>query len=113
MSPSKRDWRLYADDIIEGCGKIRRYVAGMSYDGFAADDRTRDAVLRNIEVIGEAARNLPAEETSKVADIEWRKVCDMRNLVAHEYFGIDLRIVWDVATKKLDDLEKAVRILRG
>jgi hypothetical protein len=46
---SSRDWRLYADDILDACGKIRRYVAGMTYDGFAADDRTRDAVIRNIE----------------------------------------------------------------
>jgi uncharacterized protein with HEPN domain len=55
MSRSERDWRLYADDIIEACAKIRRYVEGVSYDAFVADDRTRDAVLRNIEVIGEAA----------------------------------------------------------
>jgi len=113
MSRSERDWRLYADDIVEACAKIRRYVEGVSYDAFVVDDRTRDAVLRNIEVIGEAAKNLPVEETSRVPDIEWRKVCDMRNLVAHEYFGIDLRIVWNVATTKLSDLEKAVRMLRG
>ncbi len=54
MSPkAERDWRLYADDIIEACGKVRRFVAGMTYDAFAADERTRDAVIRNLEIIGE------------------------------------------------------------
>ena len=57
MSPEPtRDWQLYCDDILEACGKIRRYLAGMTYDAFVADDRTRDAVIRNIEVIGEAAK---------------------------------------------------------
>ena len=65
MSPrADRDWRLSADDIIEACGKVRRFVAGMSYDAFAADERTRDAVIRNIEIIGEAAGKLPKEITA-------------------------------------------------
>jgi ribonuclease HepT-like protein len=61
MSPSVRDWRLFADDIIEACGKIRRYVAGMSYEAFVGDELRRDAAIRNIEIIGEAAKNLPDE----------------------------------------------------
>ena len=66
MSPSsERDWRLYADDIVEACGKIRRFIAGMDYDTFAADERTRDAVVRNLEVIGEAAKHLPEEVTER------------------------------------------------
>ncbi len=59
MSPSSRDWRLYADDILEACAKVRRFIAGMSFERFVADERTRDAVVRNLEVIGEAAKNLP------------------------------------------------------
>ena len=59
MSPSTRDWRLYADDNIESCGRIRRFIAGMTFEVFVTDERTRDAVIRNIEVIGEAAKNLP------------------------------------------------------
>jgi uncharacterized protein with HEPN domain len=56
-----RDRRLYADDIVEACGKIRRFVQGMSYDAFVTDERTQDAVIRNLEVIGEAAKKLPEE----------------------------------------------------
>ena len=70
MSPKvERDWRLYADDIIQACGKVRRFVAGMTYDTFEADERTHDAVIRNIEIIGEAAAHLPDEVTAKAPHI--------------------------------------------
>jgi len=109
MSPSTRDWRLYADDIIESCGKVRRFIAGMSYEAFVADELTRDAVIRNLEVIGEAAKNLPDEVISKVPEVEWRKVRGMRDVIAHGYFGLDMKVVWDTAKTKLDELETAVR----
>jgi uncharacterized protein with HEPN domain len=112
MSPkAERDWRLYADDIIEACAKVRRFVAGMTYDTFAADERTRDAVIRNLEIIGEAAGNLPEEVTARAPQIPWRLICDMRNVLAHAYFGVSMKIVWDTATTQIDELEKAVRSL--
>jgi uncharacterized protein with HEPN domain len=111
MSPSSRDWRLYADDILEACGKIRRFVAGMTFETFAADERTLDAVVRNIEVIGEAAKSIPDDVAAKVPGVEWRKIRGMRDVLAHAYFGVDPRVVWDVATTKLDALEAAVRQL--
>jgi uncharacterized protein with HEPN domain len=111
MSPSTRDWRLYADDIVESCGKVRRYVAGMSYDTFLADERTRDAVIRNLEVIGEAAKNLPDVVVANAPDVEWRKIRGMRDVIAHGYFGLDTMVVWDTARTKLDELEVAVRKL--
>ncbi len=107
MSP--RDWRLYADDILQSCEKIRRYVAGMTYEAFVADERTRDAVIRNLEIIGEAAKKVPAETRAKASTVDWRKVCGMRDVVSHEYFGIDLNVVWSTATTKIDELEAAVR----
>jgi len=112
MSPdSTRDWRLYADDIIEACGKIRRYTAGMTFDAFVADDRTRDAVIRNIEIIGEAAKKLPDEVIAKAPSVPWRKVRGMRDVVAHGYFGLDSKLVWDTATTKIDEIETSVRTL--
>ncbi len=112
MSPkAERDWRLYADDIIEACGKIRRFVAGMTYEAFEADERTRDAVIRNIEIIGEAAGHLPKEVTAKAPQIPWRLICDMRNVLAHAYFGVSLKIVWDAALTQIDELERTVRDL--
>ena len=114
MSPgSERDWRLYADDIVEACGKIRRFIAGMDYDAFAVDERTRDAVIRNIEIIGEAAKHLPEEVTAKAPQVPWRLICGMRDVLIHGYFGLSLRVVWDTAATQVDELEAAVRALLG
>jgi uncharacterized protein with HEPN domain len=111
MSPSSRDWRLYADDIIEACEKVRRFVAGMSFETFAADERTRDAVVRNLEVIGEAAKNLPDEVIARAPEVEWRKILGMRDVLAYGYFGLEVKVVWSTATTKLEALEIAVRKL--
>ncbi len=111
MSPSSRDWRLYADDIVEACEKVRRFIAGMSFESFASDERTRDAVVRNLEVIGEAAKNLPDEVIARASEVEWRKIRGMRDVLAHGYFGLELKVVWSTAITKLDALEKAVRRL--
>jgi uncharacterized protein with HEPN domain len=101
--------RDHADDIIESCGKIRRFIAGMTFEAFVADERTRDAVIRNLEVIGEAAKNLPDDVIAKAPEVEWRKVRGMRDVLAHGYFGLNTKVVWSTATTKLDALETAVR----
>jgi|SRR3954453_16638840 uncharacterized protein with HEPN domain len=105
MSPEPpRDWRLYADDILEACAKIRRYISGLTYEAFVADERTVDAVIRNIEIIGEAAKRLPEEVTLKAPSVPWRKVRGMRDVVAHGYFGVDRALVWNTATTKIHAL---------
>jgi uncharacterized protein with HEPN domain len=113
MSPdTERDWRLYADDIIQACGKVRRFISGMNYDSFIADERTCDAVIRNIEIIGEAAKKIPDEARAMAPEIPWRLVTDMRNLLAHGYFSVSLLVVWDTATTQIEPLEAALgRIL--
>lgn len=112
MSPSgTRDWKLYADDIARACAKIRRFVAGLDYAAFANDDRTQDAVIRNLEIIGEAAKRLPEEVKSNSPQIPWRLVCGMRDVVAHGYFGVSLRVVWDTATTQIEELENAARAM--
>lgn len=112
MSPdSRRDWRLYAEDILGCCEKVRRYVAGMTLEQFRADDRTRDAVARNIEIIGEAAKNLPDPVTRRVPEVPWRNIRGMRDVLAHGYFGASDEILWVTATTRLEPLEAAVRRL--
>lgn len=114
MSPDlKRDWRLYAEDIVEACAKVSRYIAGMTYEAFLADDRTRDAVMRNIEIVGEAAKGIPDQVAAGAPEIPWRNVRGMRNVLAHGYFTASNEIVWATATARLPEIEAAVRKLLG
>jgi uncharacterized protein with HEPN domain len=106
-----RDYRLYLDDILEAIGNVREYVKGMDYDAFAGDKKTRDAVVRNLEIIGGAAKRLPESLRSAAPEIEWRKIMGLRNIFAHQYFGVSLPIVWDVVQNKLQPLEVSCREL--
>ena len=81
----------------------------MSYDAFRADDKTQDAVVRNLEVIAEAARTLPEGVKAEASGVDWRKFVGLRNVLIHQYFGISLPIIWDVVTGRLDELEGACR----
>lgn len=102
-----RDWALQLADIREAIGRIRTYVESFDYAMFCADSKTQDAVIRNLEVIGEAARLLPDEIKMQSSQIEWRKITALRNMLLHEYFGISIAVVWDVVRNKLDELDRA------
>ena len=102
-----RDYRLYLDDILEAIDRIREYVQGMNDEAFSSDRKTQDAVIRNLEVIGEASRNLADELKAQANEIEWSKIIGFRNILAHEYFGVSVPIVWDIVQNKLDPLRDA------
>ncbi len=106
-----RDYRLYLDDILESINNIQAYTKGLDYNRFQRDNKTRDAVVRNLEIIGEAASRLPETVSAKAADIDWRKIKGMRNILTHEYFGISLPIIWDIVQNKLKPLENSCRNL--
>ena len=76
-----------------------------------ADERTRDAVIRNLEIIGEAAKSLPDEKTAAAPQVPWRLVCGMRDVLAHGYFGVSNKVVWDTATTQIAQFEDAVRAM--
>lgn len=107
-----RDWQLYLDDIVASCDKIERFTEGMDRSTFFADERTFDAVVRNLEVIGEATKHIPDEVRSRVVVVEWRKIAGLRDILAHAYFGIDEDIVWDVVRNKIPQLPVALAALR-
>lgn len=107
-----RDWRLYVEDIAVACGKVENYTAGMTQEAFVADTRTYDAVVRNLEVIGEAAKRIPVDVRQQVPTIDWRKMAGLRDVLAHGYFGIDNDILWDIITRHVPLLKEAVRQLR-
>lgn len=104
-----RDYRQWLEDIAESCAKILRFTSGMSHDEFVEDEKTYDAVVRNLEIIGEAAKNLPDDIRLKYPGIEWRKIAGLRDVIAHEYFGIDNDILWDIIQNKVESLQQDVR----
>jgi uncharacterized protein with HEPN domain len=106
-----RDYKQQLDDILQAITFIREYIQGMDYEAFEADRKTQHAVIRNLEVIGEAARVVPDEIKEKAEGIEWHKIIALRNILIHEYFGVSLKIVWDVIQNKLDAVESACRRL--
>ena len=106
---SERNFRLYCVDILDSGRAILEYVKGLSFDEFCSDRKTFSAVIREFEIIGEAVAKLPDKLKQRQPDIEWQDIKDFRNLLIHEYFGVDLEIVWNVIQDDLQDLMKAVR----
>jgi uncharacterized protein with HEPN domain len=91
---SKRSPQLLLEDILESANKILAYTSGLSYDQFLADSKTVDAVIRNFEIIGEAANRLPEEIREQFPNIDWQRIRGFRNRIVHDYMGIDYKIVW-------------------
>ena len=100
----RRSHRLYFEDILESSNNIRKYVGNRSFDEFIGDGLRVDAVVRNFEIIGEAASKVPEDIRKTYPSVEWRKIADFRNVLAHEYFQIDFEIMWDIITNKLPAL---------
>ena len=96
-----REWRLRIEDIIEAIEAILDFTEGMDSTSFAGDKKTVDASIRNLEVIGEAAKHIPLEIRSCYEDIPWAEMSAMRNILAHAYFGIDLSIIWQTICSDL------------
>lgn len=101
---SNRDLKLLLEDMLESAIKIKRYTAGLSFESFIADDKTIDAVIRNFEIIGEAANRIDPDYRAKNHELEWNRIRGFRNRIIHEYFGIDYEIVWTIIENYLDNL---------
>ncbi len=110
---SKRDVRLFVADMLDSIEKIERYTQGMDLAQFAADERTVDAVIRNIEIIGEAARQVPEAIRTRYPAIPWRRVIGFRNIVVHEYFAVDVNIVWTILRENLPLLKQTLWQMRS
>ncbi len=99
----------YIEDIYNSIEAIERYVKGYAFEDFEKDDKTHNAVIRMLEVIGEAGNKISDEIKEKYFEAQWDKIRGMRNRIAHEYFGLDLNIVWDVISDDLSSLKAVIK----
>lgn len=108
-----RDVRVYPEDILEALARIEHYMVGIDQAALRSNRLVLDAVLHNLQVVGEAAKRIPEELRQLQPGTEWRKIAGMRDLIAHAYFDLDPDIVWDVVANKLTPLRSAVQVLQG
>ena len=105
----KRLLQDYFNDILESISDIKEFTSGMTFENFAKDRKTIKAVVRSLEVIGEAANNIPKNVRENYSIISWEEIIGMRNRLIHEYFGVDLDIVWQTIEEDLAPLEATVK----
>lgn len=103
---SERDWRLFLKDIRDSSARVIDYVGSMSREEFFQDTKTVDAVMRNLAIIGEAAKKIPAAVRRQYPEVAWKKMGGLRDIVVHDYFGIDEDIIWDVVSGRIPELKR-------
>lgn len=107
-----RDVKLYLQDIADSISKINKYMGDLDPTAFAVDYKTIDAVVRNLEVIGEAVKNLPQEIKTKYTDVPWNEIGGMRNKITHEYWGVDEDVLWKTVKDDLPIFEKQIEKIK-
>lgn len=108
---SRKDPTIFLEDILDSMNKITKYTKNKSFEEFKSNSMAVDAVLRNLEVIGEASTNLPSEIRNDNPHIPWRRMIGLRNIVIHEYFGVDLNIIWRVSTIDIPETKPMIEEL--
>lgn len=102
---SKRNWIILFEDLIASINRIETYTKDLSYNNYISNQMVIDAVVRNIEIIGEIAKQIPDDVKTKVPEIPWKALSGIRNRIVHEYFNIDVSIIWQIVSKDLTELK--------
>ena len=103
-----RDSKLYLRDIREALEKIDTFTKEFTFEEFAEDAKTVDAVIRNLEILGEAAKHIPKRVKEKHPDVDWKAMAGMRNILVHEYFGVRMGIIWKTIKERLPELKQKI-----
>ena len=103
---SERDWRLFLKDIRLSSALVLEYAGNLTREQFFQDRKTMDAVMRNLAIIGEAAKKIPSDVRRQHPEVAWKKMAGLRDIVVHDYFGIDEDIIWDVISTRIPELKR-------
>lgn len=104
----KKDDSVYIRHILDAISRIERYVSGVEEKEFQNNEMMQDAIIRQIEIIGEASKKLSSDTKDAYKDIEWKDIAGMRDKLIHDYFGVDLQSVWDTATIDIPKLKQSL-----
>jgi len=104
-----RDYRLYLDDIHASTTKILQYTQDVNFDSFTNDAKTFDAVVLNLQIIGEAVKNIPDSVKAKYPQVDWRRIAGLRDVIAHGYFGLNEDLLWDIVQNRVPQLAEQIQ----
>lgn len=107
----ERDQLAYLEDVLKSCEKIINYSSGKTFEEFCREEMMLDAIIRNLEIIGEAVKHISDSIKLSYPDVEWKKIAGLRDVLVHEYFGINHRILWDITDIKIRELKEKITLI--
>lgn len=105
----KRNYQMFVRDIWDSINKVEQFVEGLSFEDFVNDDKTVSAVIRKLEIIGEATKNIPSSTKQEYPQLNWRGMAGMRDKLIHNYFGVDFEILWKVIKEDIPNIKPLVK----